>query len=203
VADVRGFGETMSARRISDPHLDYFDPRDGMDADFTFASFFLGRPLLGMRVRDARYVVSFMRARSDVDSAHITIVGRHWAGVVALFTAASEPAVSSVVVEGTPVSFGSIAAAELYNQPVSLMLPGALRDFDLTDIFSALAPRPLLVINPQDAMTRKLEREDARQTVESIQQAYHKAEADRVFEEEVVALEPDTQNTIVKWVARH
>jgi len=203
VADVRGFGETMSARRISDPHLDYFDPRDGMDADFTFASFFLGRPLLGMRVRDARSVVSFLRARSDVDPVHITIVGRHWAGVVALFAAESEPAVSSVVVEGTPVSFAEIAETELYNQPVSLMLPGVLQDFDFPDVIGALAPRPLLVLNPEDEMTRNLDRENARQAVESIQQAYQRAGAERVFKEDIVAFEPDIQKTIVKWIVEH
>ncbi len=202
VADVRGFGETMSAHRIADPHLDYFDPRDAMDADFTFASFFLGRPLLGMRVRDARAAVDFLRARSDVDPAHITIAGRGWAGVVALFAAATDPEITSAAVEGIPVSFGKIAAAELYNQPVSLMLPGVLQDFDLPDVFALLAPRPLMVLNPEDAMTRNMDGEDAREAVKIIRQTYARTGAEGRFEVEVVPLESDAHATLVKWISK-
>ncbi len=202
VVDVRGFGETMSARRIPDPHVDYFDPRDGMDADFTIASFFLGRPLLGMRVRDARGAVNFLRARPDVDAAHITIAGRGWAGVVALFTAAIDPEIASVAVEGAPVSYGEIAAAELYNHPLSSMLPGVLKDFDLTDVLASLAPRPLLVLNPEDAMTRKMKEDGARQTVETIRQTYARAGAGDRFEVKVVPLESNVRETLAEWISK-
>ena len=203
VADVRGFGETMSSMRIADPHLDYFDPRDGMDADFTFASFFIGRPLLGMRVYDANSVIRFLRSRADVDSARITIAGRGWAGLVALFAAATEPEISGAVIEGTPVSFGELAAAELYNQPVSLMLPGILQDFDLSDVFASLAPRPLLVLNPEDAMTEKMDRGRAQHALSLIQKTYEHAGTPRLFEVRVGSLESEMQKTFVKWIAQH
>ncbi len=201
VADTRGFGETMSARRVPDLHLDYFDPRDGMDADFAIASFFLGRPLLGMRVRDARSGVNFLRARSDVDPAHITIVGRGWAGVVALFTAAIEPGITSAAVEGIPISFGEIAAADLYNQPVSLMLPGVLHDFEISDVLASFTPRPLLVLNPEDAMTRKLDEEDARRAAEDVRKKYAKIGGKSSFVVEVVPLESNVGNTLIQWIS--
>lgn len=201
VADVRGFGETMSASHIPDPHLDYFDPRDGMDADFTIASFFLGRPLLGMRVRDARAVVDFLGARPDIDRAHISIVGRGWAGAVAIFTAAVDPEISGAAVEGIPVSYAEIATADLYNQPLSLMLPGVLKDFDLPDVFASLAPRPLLVLNPENAMTRKMDREEAREAVKSTRRAYDGAGGK--FQVEVVPFETDVHAALLKWVSQH
>jgi cephalosporin-C deacetylase-like acetyl esterase len=201
VADTRGFGETMSARRVPDPHLDYFDPRDGMDADFAIASFFLGRPLLGMRVRDARSVVEFLRARPDVDPARITIVGRGWAGVVALFTAAIEPGITSAAVEGIPISFAEIAAANLYNQPVSLMLPGVLHEFDISDVLASFTPRSLLVLNPQDAMTRKLDEEDPRRAAEDVRKKYAKMGGKSSFVVEVVPLESNVGNTLIKWIS--
>lgn len=202
VADVRGFGETMSASHIPDPHLDYFDPRDGMDADFTFASFFLGRPLLGMRVLDARAVIHYLRARRDVDPTHITLAGKGWAGVIALFTAAIDPEVTSLAVEGTPVSFGEIAAAYLYNQPVSLMLPAVLQDFDLPDVLASLAPRPLLVLDPQNAMTRKMDREEARQTGEFIRRRYARGGTMGRFEIDVMPHESDVREALVKWISK-
>jgi dienelactone hydrolase len=202
VADVRGFGETMSARHIPDPHVDYFDPRDGMDSDFAIASFFLGRPLLGMRVRDAGAVVSFLRARPDVDPAHLIIAGKGWAGVVALFTAALDPEIAGVAVEGTPVSYAAIAAAHLYNQPISLMLPGVLKEFDLADVLASLAPRPLIMLNPQDAMARKMNAEDARQSVDIIRQSYSRSGAENKFEIEVVPFESETNSVLMKWISK-
>jgi len=203
VADVRGFGETMSPQKVPEKHVGYFDPRDGMDADFTFASFFLGRPLLGMRVRDACAVIDYVRARPDVDPAHVTLVGRGWAGVVAMFAAATNPGVSGIAVEGSPVSFAEIAAAGLYNQPVSLMLPGVLQDFDLTDVLASLVPRPLLVLNPQDAMTTKMDREKAEQATRLIQEAYQRSGAAGSFQVKVAPLESETEQSFVNWIEGH
>ncbi len=202
VSDVRGFGETMSAQRINDPHLDYFDPRDGMDADFTFASFFLGRPLLGMRVRDARAVIDFVRTRPEVESAKITLAGRGWAGVVALFTAALDPGISSLAVEDLPVSYEEIAAAHLYDQPVSLMLPGVLRDFDLQDVLASLAPRPSLVLNPENAMGRKMDRDQAGKILHGLGPGNVRAHTGENFEVEVVPIESDARATLVNWISR-
>jgi hypothetical protein len=182
--------------------LDYFDPRDGMDSDFAIASFFLGRPLLGMRVRDAVAVVSFLRTRPDVDPVHITIAGRGWAGAVALFTAAIDPDIAGAAVVRIPVSYAEIAAAHLYNQPISLMLPGVLKEFDLTDVLTSLAPRPLLVLNPEDAMARKMNTEDARQAVEIIRQRYSISGASDKFEIDVVPFESEANSALMKWITK-
>ena len=61
-------------------------------------------------------------------------MGRGWAGLVALFTAACEPDVSSVAVEGVLASYAEVAQAETYELPVSLLLPNVLLDFDLEDV---------------------------------------------------------------------
>ncbi|HEV2492563.1 MAG TPA: acetylxylan esterase [Terriglobia bacterium] len=198
VVDVRGFGETKSARSIAG--VSYFDARNGMDADFAYDSFFLGRPLLGMRVRDARSAVRWVAKRPDVDSRHIAVVGRGWAGVVALFAAALEPQVSSIAVEGVPVSFADLAQAELYQQPASLMLPGVLRDFDLVDVLGSLAPRPLLLLNPQDVLTRKLEESQATHALRPVHDAYRSKGATSSFEVRTAPFESDVEEALEKWI---
>jgi hypothetical protein len=62
VADVRGFGETMSSKNVPDARMYYFHPRDGMDADYAYAAFSLGRCLVGMRVQDAVAVIRMARS---------------------------------------------------------------------------------------------------------------------------------------------
>jgi len=202
VADIRGFGETMSQQKVPDAHIGYFDPRDGVDADFSYASFFLGRPLIGMRVRDARSVIRFLASRPDVDRDHISIAGKGWAGVVAMLAAALDKRVTSAAVDGVPVSYAEIARAELYQQPVSLLLPGALHDFDLADVFAALAPRPLLVMNPLDCLTRPMSRQQADEELDTVLDAYRAAGADRMLDVRVATPARGAEEILTEWVSR-
>ncbi|HVP48843.1 MAG TPA: acetylxylan esterase [Bryobacteraceae bacterium] len=160
IADVRGFGETKSPRNVPDKRMYYYHPRDGMDADYAYAALSLGRPLAGMRVQDALAVVRM--ARSLVKGSPLTLVGRGWAGLIALFCAAVEPAVDRLAIEGFLASYAEMVESEQYAQPASLVIPGALRDFDVADVLAALAPRPVLAMNPQDAQTRKMPSQAAR-----------------------------------------
>jgi cephalosporin-C deacetylase-like acetyl esterase len=203
VADVRGFGETMSRQQVPNPHIGYYDPRDGIDADFAYASFFLGRPLMGMRVRDARSVIRFLDSRPDVDRNHISMVGTGWAGAVALLATALDESVSSVALEGVPVSYGEIARAETYEQPVSAVLPGALRDFDLTDVLASLAPRPLLVIDPLDCLTRPMDQQQAVEALKTVRDAYRAGAAEPLFDLVVTTPARDAEATLQEWVLRH
>jgi len=202
VADVRGFGETRSPRNVPDEGVEYFDPRGGMDADFAYAGFFLGRPVLGMRVWDALHVVEYLRSRSDVDPKRIGIVGRGWAGATALFAAAVDSRLAWVAVESTPASYGEIARREEYAQPVSVILPGVLHDFDLQDVLAGLAPRALLVLNPTDALVRKMGREKAQAAFEPVRKAYESAGAAEDFEVGVVPIESDVGSALEGWIRK-
>jgi len=203
VADVRGFGETWAPRNVRELSADYFHPRDGVDADFAYAAYFLGRSLLGMRVWDALNVAAYVRSRSDVDSQRVTLVGRGWAGLVALFAAALDPAVGGASVEGAPATYAAIASAELYAQPVSLLLPGVLQDFDLEDVLSAIAPRPLLVLNPQDPLTRKMTREEAQHALAKVREAFSAEHAGDAFALQMTPLESETLATLERWIVEH
>ncbi len=203
LVDVRGFGETMSPRSVREEGVDYFDPRDGMDADFAYAAFFLGRPLLGMRVWDALQVVKYLRTRADVDAKRISIVGRGWAGLVALFAGAVDSEISGVAIEGVPASYSEVAQSELYNHPASLMLPGVLREFDLSDVYASLAPRPLLVLDPVEVLMRKMTRQDAYSAFAPVQKAFAAKGTPAAFEVRVAAFESDAVDSITRWALEH
>jgi dienelactone hydrolase len=203
VVDVRGFGETWAPRDVREQAGNYFLPRDGTDADFAYAAFFLGRTLLGMRVGDALGVVRYLRTRSDVDPQRVALVGRGWAAVTALFAASVDSGISATAVEGIPASYGALATAELYEQPAYILLPGALQDFDLTDVFASLAPRPLLVMNPQDPLTRKMFQEEALAAFAQVVSAYQSANAPEALEVKVVPLETEVAKKLAEWHAAH
>ncbi|MGO8817228.1 MAG: alpha/beta hydrolase family protein [Terriglobia bacterium] len=201
VADVRGFGETWSPRDVRELEDNYFHPHDGKDADFAYAAFFLGRTLLGMRVGDALGVVRYLRTRPDVDPKRVAAVGRGWAGLVAAYCGALDPDdISSVAVEAIPASYGAWATAELYDQPSFFLLRGALLDFDLTDVFGAVAPRPLLLLNPQDPLTRKMFAQEAFVAFEPVRSVYEAEKAPQALAVKVAPLEADVPSVLEEWL---
>jgi cephalosporin-C deacetylase-like acetyl esterase len=201
VADVRGFGETWAPRSVRETGADYFDPRDGVDADFAYAANFLGRPLLGMRVWDALSVSAYVRSRPDVDSRRVAMVGRGWAGPVAAFAAALDSQITELAVEGMPVSYGALATAEIYEQPAVVLLPDVLRDFDLEDVFCLFAPRRCLLLNPQDALTRKMTRKEAQQAVKGVHAPFAPVQGPSCFQVVVRPLEPGTLRALENWLS--
>jgi hypothetical protein len=173
-----------------------------MDADFAYAGLFLGRPLPGMRVWDALHVVEYLRSRPEVDAKQIGIAGRGWAATIALFAAAVDSQIAWASVEGPPASYREIALSEEYAQPASLILPGVLQDFDLEDVLAAILPRPLLVLNPTDALARKMSRETAEGVRAAVQKAGEDRETAGNLELRVVPLESDVGQVLDDWIAK-
>ena len=200
VADVRGFGETMPSHQVADPRMYCFHPRDGRDADFSYAAASLGRPLLGMRVWDALHVIEYAVSRADVDPRRAVLVGRGWAGVTAIFAAVLDHRVSRLAVEGVPISYAEIFDHEIYAQPASLVLFGALQDFDLLDVYGALAPRPLLVLNPVDAQTKTMFRGQAETALGPVRRSYQSAGADSHPHVAVAASEQEIAAGLMEWI---
>ena len=64
-----------------------------------------------------------------------------------------------------------------YALPVSQMLPGVLKEFDLEDVYAALAPKPLLLLNPVNAETRRMDRREAHAVLAGVTAAYEPATA--------------------------
>jgi hypothetical protein len=155
-----------------------------------------------MRVWDALHVVEYLRARPEVDPKRLGIAGRGWAAMIALFAAAVDSQIAWASVEGAPASYREIALSEEYAQPASLMLPGVLQDFDLEDVLGAILPRPLLVLNPTDALARKMSRETAEGVLAAVQKAYESPGAAGNFAVRVVPLESDVGQVLDDWIAK-
>lgn len=200
VADVRGFGETMSRRQVADSRMYCFHPRDGKDADFAYAAFSVGRPLLGMRVWDALHVLEYAHSRPDLDAKRVVLMGRGWAGLTALFAAVLDGRVSRLAVEGVPVSYAELFDHEMYAQPASLMLPGALQDFDLQDVYGALAPRSLLVLNPEDTQTKKMFRAQAETALQPVRRDYEAGAAGSHLQVAVAPSEHEIAAELTGWI---
>lgn len=199
-ADMRGFGETWNARSVRDTPAGYYHFRDGVDADMTYGAFFLGRAMVGMRAWDALSSAAYLRSREDVDASRLTLIGKGWSGLPAVFAVALDPAISAVAVEDSPVSYSAIARADTYVQPATLLVPGALRSFDITDVLTALAPRPLLIVNPQTPQAAPMTSDAARDALVDVQRAYASAGASGSLHVVPANLPGDAAAALQQWL---
>jgi cephalosporin-C deacetylase-like acetyl esterase len=145
VIDVRGRGDCA----IAYPRRGrfYFPSRIPNEAYLTWFALMLGKPLLGGQVYDTLQALQYLRSRADVRGA-ISVVGDGPHGVIALYAAALDRAVRGAALRQTVTDYRALAVAERYTQPFGIYAYGILREFDLPNVAGALAPRPLLLLNP-------------------------------------------------------
>jgi hypothetical protein len=103
--------------------------------------------------------------RPDVDPASITIYGNGAMGPVALHAAALDKRINRVVIENTLISYRMAIQQPLHRNLPEIALPGVPRKYDMGDLMMAIAPAPVTVVNPVDAMGQPISLEAARREI--------------------------------------
>jgi hypothetical protein len=158
--------------------------------------------MLGLRVADALAALQVLRARPDVSPDQVVVAGRGWAALIAAFAGALDRKTTGVAAEGAPASYAEVLRNDNYALPVSQMLPGVLKEFDLEDVYAALAPRPLLLLNPVNAETRRLDRAEARAALAGVTAAYPAGQR-QALSIDVAPFETDTAARLKQWILEH
>jgi len=127
--DLRGMGETA-------PGMESF-----------FWDFLAGRPILGQRVGDVCTALGWLQRR-QAGTEEVYIWASGVSALAAAMAAALTGEVSGLVLEDALISFESAVTTRLPAYNHEIILPGVLRRFDLPDIYQALAPRRVSLINP-------------------------------------------------------
>jgi dienelactone hydrolase len=144
-ADLRGWGRIR-------PDIPELKARFAWEDFFTYRSFELGRPLLGMRVFDLLQTARMLRGRFR----RVYAVGIEGAGLVALHAAAADDVIDGVATVRTLISYRNVLETPIYTEPVSSFLPSAFASYDLPQLAGLVRPRPLVAIEPRDARRRPL-----------------------------------------------
>ena len=144
--DARGLGET---RPGSDVNASEFYKYFG-DYEDAMTAILMNRSLPGMRARDVLRGVDLLVARPEVDAAKISGIGRGGGGAIPLLLAASfDRRLHSVALQDMLVSWHTAATTRMHRLIFEDVIPGALIDFDLPDLVSSIAPRPVWITDPQ------------------------------------------------------
>jgi len=94
--------------------------------------------------------------REDLDAQPIVLVGEGLGGVWALVAAAFDPRPAGVICAGTIPSYQLVVDSHYYACRGYFWVNGALKDFDLPELIALVAPRPVALVNPVDAMLDSL-----------------------------------------------
>jgi cephalosporin-C deacetylase-like acetyl esterase len=140
--DVRGWGETK-------PRMEGKGANFAWDDFFAYRSLELGQPLFGQRLRDVLVAAPRVPAAGPW-----TAIGVGAGALLLAHAAVVEPRFHRVVLIRPLLSYRSLVADPLYRQPFSLFLPGVISAYDVADLLACIAPRKVLILNPEDAQRR-------------------------------------------------
>ncbi len=171
--DLRGTGETR--------------PGDGRgrgseSTSIAATELMLGRSLLGLRIRDLRSVLQYLRSRPELDPKRLALWGDSFAPVnpperrvdvpldadgqpqlaeplgslAALFTTYLEKDVPAAYARGGLASYDSVLRSPFIGVPYDIILPGVLRSGDLPGLVEALRPRALKLEDAVDGLNRRV-----------------------------------------------
>jgi hypothetical protein len=72
--------------------------------------------------------------------------------MVALHAAVLDSRISKVVVANTLTSYRMIVDQPFHRNVSEIVIPGVLQHYDTTDLLTAIYPRPVIYVSPQDAL---------------------------------------------------
>lgn len=169
--DLRGTGETSPGAARD---------RNSAATSNAATELMLGRTLVGLRLRDLRSVLTYLRGRAEIDPARVGLWGDSFApanpagsdgavpldaeprpafaeplgGLLALLGGLFEDDVRAVYARGGLTGYQSILKSSFCSVPQDTVVPGALTAGDLNDVAAALAPRPLRLAGLVDGLNR-------------------------------------------------
>ncbi len=157
----------------------------------------LGETLTGLRLRDLRGVLRYLRTRPGLDAKRLALWGDSFAepnvppfadkplessdrlreceplgGLLALFAALFEEDVKAVLIRRGLASLESLLCSPFVYVPHDIIVPGALTVGDLSDVAAALAPLPLRFEGLVDGRNCALPKPELRRWLEPARQAY-------------------------------
>ena len=134
--DLRGIGESLpGTSQPNSLHSPY-----GSDYFYAIHSIMLGRPYVGQRTYDLLRVLQWLKS---LGHTQVQLAGMGWGTLPATFAAVLATNVNKVTLKGSLDSYASIAESRSYDWPLSSLLPGVLKQFDLPECYAALESKGL------------------------------------------------------------
>ncbi|HXK59949.1 MAG TPA: acetylxylan esterase [Acidobacteriota bacterium] len=140
--DLRGTGESRPNTCGENTYYNLY----GNDFFYAAHSLMLDRPYVGQKTFDLLSTIEWLK---DFAGNRIVLAAKGWGTVPATFAALLSDSVSEVTLKNAPTSYSAVAESEKYSWPVSILVHGILKEFDLPDCYRALSAKHLRQLEPR------------------------------------------------------
>jgi len=127
--DLRGTGETSPGLKDK------------------FWDFLAGKPIFGQRVRYILSVTKWLN-ESEIGAKKIKLWGTGMSALYGSFAAVLSDDISALILEEPLLSFENVVQVSMPEYRNEVMLPGILESFDMPQVYQAICPRSVTVLNP-------------------------------------------------------
>jgi dienelactone hydrolase len=134
--DVRGVGESKPNTCADD-----FFGAYGNDYFYSAHSIMLNSTYTGQKTYDLLRIIDWLRSCGHEE---IHIVAKGWGTIPATFAAVLSEKVTQITLKQALTSYSDIAENPEFNWPLSTLVPGILKHFDLPDCYRELATKKLV-----------------------------------------------------------
>jgi dienelactone hydrolase len=151
--DLRGIGETSP------------------DMSNRFWDFLIGKPIFGQRVQDILAITQWLKG-PEVKAQEIKLWGTGMCALYGAFAGVASDDISGYLFEEPLISFESVVQVGNPAYNYEILLPGILQKFDMPQVYQALAPVPVMVLNPYLGDKKQAERTDIGALDKTVSQTY-------------------------------
>lgn len=179
----RVFGVDLTA--IPDEFRQLFDVETAM----AYMAWYMDRSLFGQRVEDVQRSVDYALSRQETDRAGVWVIGKGMGALWALYAAALDSRIRSVVCQEGLLSYRTLTETDRYLHGANIFILDVLNHFDLPQVAAAVAGRRLTLLSPVNAMKQPVDIAAAREAYSWTNDVYSARHAQTKFR--VAALDPD------------
>lgn len=178
--DLRGIGETSP------------------DLANKFWDFLAGKPIFGQRVKDVLSIVKWLK-ESEIKSDQVKYWGKGMCSLYGVFAGVLSDAFSGYILEEPLISFESLVLTSIPGYDNEILLPGILKYFDMEQVFQAICPKPILVLNPLSGEKMSANFTERERLNNKVNVTYGKIDKDQSF---VIKVQSQTEKivTIIRFL---
>ncbi len=197
--DLLGRGEIRPERFRGDSYN--FGPGGRAPYNIWFLSIHIARSIVGIQSGDVVGIVNYIKSRDDVNKQKIFGVARGEISPVLSHAAAFDNSIAKIALFDPLVSYQSLVLNKYYIPKFMLAaVAGSIPKYDLADLYAAIAPRKVLLVNVVNQIDQPMGKSDREAAFERIKEVYKTHNAEDKFVLRDMEFDHSLDDVLADWL---
>jgi hypothetical protein len=166
-----------------------------------FLSIQNARSIVGIHAADVVSIVHYLKSRDDVNKQKIFGVARGEICPILSHAAAFDNSIAKIALFKPLVSYQSLVLNKYYLPKfMPAAVAGSIPEYDITDLYAAIAPRKMLLVNVVNQIDQPLGKSDREAAFENVREIYKSYDAEDKFVLRNMELYHSLDDVLVDWL---